>query len=59
MLCFLFINKILWLSNLETRVALNVKISVFVICDKAIIYLLLYSLHDSSFKHECFLAKWF
>ena len=29
---------------------MNVKISVFVICVKAIIYLLLYNLHDCTFK---------
>ena len=29
---------------------MNAKISVFVICLEAIIYLLLYNLHDSTFK---------
>ena len=29
---------------------MNVKISVFVTCAKAIIYLLLYNLHDCTFK---------
>ena len=29
---------------------MNKKISVFVICVKAIIYLLLYNLHDCTFK---------
>ena len=29
---------------------MNVKISVFIICAEAIIYLLLYNLHDSTFK---------
>ena len=29
---------------------MNVKISVFVICVEAIIYLLLYNLHDCAFK---------
>ena len=29
---------------------MNVKISVFVICVEAIIYLLLYNLHDCTFK---------
>ena len=31
---------------------MNVKISVFVICVEVIIYLLLYNLHDSTFKLE-------
>ena len=34
-----FINKTLWLSNLETRTDLNAKMSVFVICVEAIIYI--------------------
>ena len=34
---FLFIDKTLWLNNLKTRPAMNVKISVFVICVGAII----------------------
>ena len=29
---------------------MNAKISVFIICAEAIIYLLLYNLHDSTFK---------
>ena len=29
---------------------MNAKVSVFVICVKAIIYLLLYNLHDCTFK---------
>ena len=37
---FLFVNKTLRLNNLKTRTAKNVKISVFDICAKAIIYLL-------------------
>ena len=32
------------LNNLKTRIAMNEKIPVFVICVKAIIYLLLYNL---------------
>ena len=47
---FLFINKTLRLNNLKTRTTLNVKISVFVICVEAIIHLLLYNLHDCTFK---------
>ena len=35
---------------LKTRTAMNAKISVFVICVEAIIYLLLYNLHDCTFK---------
>ena len=42
----LFINKNLRLNNLKTRTAMNAKISVFVISVEAIIYLLLYNLHD-------------
>ena len=30
---------------------MNAKVSVFVICFEAIIYLLLYNLHDCTFKH--------
>ena len=38
------VYKILFfLNNLKIRTAINVKISVFVICIKAIIYLLLYN----------------
>ena len=52
----------LWLNNLKTKTAMNAKISVFVICVEAIIYLLLYNLHDCTFNffkkellHKCFL----
>ena len=47
---FLFINKTLRLDNLKGRRATNAKISVFVICVEAIIYLLLHNLHDCTFK---------
>ena len=43
-------NKTLKLINIKTRTVTNAKISVFVICVKAIIYLLLYNLHGSTFK---------
>ena len=33
---------------------MNAKISVFVICAAAIIYLLLYNLHDHTFKNTYF-----
>ena len=46
----MFINKILQLNNSKTRTAMNAKIPVFVICIEAIIYLLLYNLHDCTFK---------
>ena len=36
---------------------MNAKISVFVICIEAIIYLPLYNLHDCTFKHICGLSK--
>ena len=47
---FLFINKNLRLNNLKTRAAMNAKISVFVICVEAIMYLLLHNLHDCTFN---------
>ena len=47
---FLFINKTLWFDNLKTRIAMNAKISVLVICVEAIIYLLLFNLYDFTFK---------
>ena len=56
LLSFLFINKILWLNNLKTRTAMNVTISVFVVCVEAMIYLLLYNLHDCTFKGELHLS---
>ena len=43
---FLFINKTLRLNNLKTRIAMNVKLSVFVIYVEAIIYLSLHNLRD-------------
>ena len=48
---FLFINKILRLDNLKTAAATNAKISAFLICVEATVYLLLYSLHDCTFKN--------
>ena len=51
-LSFLFTNKTLRLNNLKTRKGMNAKISVFVICAKAIIYLLLYNLHDCNLKEQ-------
>ena len=47
---FYFINKTLRRNNLKTRTTMNAKISLFVICIEAIIYLLLYDLHDCTFK---------
>ena len=38
-------------QNLKTRTALIVKVSVFVICVEAIIYFLLYNLHDCTCKN--------
>ena len=43
-------NKSLQLHNLKTRIAMNAKNSVLVIDVEAIIYLLLYSLHDCTFN---------
>ena len=47
---FLFINKTLRLNDIRTRTAMNAKMSVFVICVEAIVYLLLYNLRDFIFK---------
>ena len=47
----MFINKNLRLNNLKkTNTTMNAKISIFVICVEAIIYLLLHNLHDRTFK---------
>ena len=46
------INKILRPNNLKIRTAMNVKISVFVICVEGIIYLLLYNLHERSINRS-------
>ena len=50
-------NEILRFNNLKTGTARNAKISVFVICFEAIIYLLLYNLHDCAFKESLLLLK--
>ena len=47
---FLFINITLRINNLKTRIATNTKLSVFVLCVDAIIYLLLYNFHDCTFS---------
>ena len=47
---FLFTNKNIRLDNLKTRTTINARISVFVICVEMIVYLLLYNLHDCTFK---------
>ena len=54
-LSFLFINKTLQLNKLKNRTAINGKISVFIACVEAIIYLLAYDLHD--FTLTCFIEK--
>ena len=51
LLSFFIINKSLQLNNLKIRAAMNAKTSDFVICIEAIIYLLLYNLHDCTFKN--------
>ena len=51
---FLFINNTLRLNNIKNRKAMNAKISVFVICVEATIYLLLYNLHDCTFNSSFF-----
>ena len=43
-------KKTLRLNNLKTRTVVNVKILVFFVCFKAIIYLLLYNLHGYTFN---------
>ena len=45
-------NKTLRLSNLKTRTVLNAKISMFVTCVEATIYVLLYNLHDCTFNNH-------
>ena len=47
---FCFTKKPLRLNNLKTRTAMNAKVLVFVVCVEAITYLLLYNLHDCTFK---------
>ena len=47
---FVFININLQLDNLKSRTAMYEKISVFVICVVVILYLILYNLHDCTFK---------
>ena len=42
--------KTLRLKNVKTRTAINAKFPVFDICVEAIIYVLLYNLHDCTFK---------
>ena len=37
-------------KNLKTRLTMNAKISVFFICVEAMLRLLLYNLHDCTFK---------
>ena len=57
----LFINETLRLNNLKTTTVINAKISVFIICVKAVIYLLLYDLHNCTFNsdmHEIFLQHY-
>ena len=51
---FLFVNKTLPLNNFKTRTDINAKISVFIVCLEAIIYLLLYNLHDCTFNFDSF-----
>ena len=45
------------LNNLKIRAAVNTKISVFLICDKAIIYLLLFNLHDCTLINKILTRK--
>ena len=47
---FVVYKQNLTAHNLKNRTAVNVKISVFVICVEAITYLLLYNSHDCTFN---------
>ena len=40
------------MNNLKTRTDMNAKISMLVICVEAIIYLLLYNLHECNFNGD-------
>ena len=51
------INKTLRLNNLKNRTAMNAKMSVFIYVE-AIIHLLLYNLHDCTFKKKPCLVTW-
>ena len=44
-------KKPLRLNELKTRIATNAKTSVFYICVETTIHLLLYDLHDCTFKY--------
>ena len=43
-------NKTLQHNNLKTKTVMSAKILVFIFCVKKVIYLLLYHLHDCTFK---------
>ena len=53
---FSVINKILWLNNFKTRIALNAKSLMFVICIETIICLL-YNLHGRTLSKIFFKSK--
>ena len=44
-------------NNLKIRIAMNAKISVFVICVETIIYSLVYKLHDCTFKGKTYFCS--
>ena len=48
----MFINKSLRLNSSKTKIGMNAKLSIFVICVEAIIYFLLHNLHDFTFNIE-------
>ena len=48
----MFTNKTLRRNYLKTRTAMDAKVSVFVMCVEAIIYLLLYHLRDCTFNKD-------
>ena len=46
----MLVNKRLRFNKLKAMAAMDARISLFVICVKAVIYLLQYNLHDCTFK---------
>ena len=50
-------NKNLRLNNVKTKRSVNAKISVSVVCVEAVIYLLLYNLHEYTFNGSSMLGN--
>ena len=53
----MFINKNVGLNNSNTKTAMTMKISIFVICVEAIIYLLLHNVHHCTIKKKKLIKK--